>query len=149
MRLTKFAMATLVALGATITVGSASAQQKVTVNIGSSHPTTNIWAFAMKEVFQPEVDRILKAGGAKYEVRWRENYGGTLYKFTETRSAVSDGIVDVGMVGTVWENSAMPLQNVTYFTPFATTNHEQLIEIFDKLTRLPRWFNPFVNKSNC
>jgi len=33
----------------------------------------------------------------------------------------------------VWENSAMPLQNVTYFTPFATTNHEQLIEIFDKL----------------
>jgi TRAP-type C4-dicarboxylate transport system substrate-binding protein len=27
----------------------------------------------------------------------------------------------------------MPLQNVTYFTPFATTNHEQLIEIFDKL----------------
>jgi TRAP-type C4-dicarboxylate transport system substrate-binding protein len=133
MRLTKFAIATLVALGATINVGSASAQQKVTVNIGSSHPTTNIWAFAMKEVFQPEVDRILKAGGAKYEVRWRENYGGTLYKFTETRSAVSDGIVDVGMVGTVWENSAMPLQNVTYFTPFATTNHEQLIEIFDKL----------------
>jgi len=133
MRLTKFAIATLVALGATITVGSASAQQKVTVNIGSSHPTTNIWAFAMKEVFQPEVDRILKEGGAKYEVRWRESYGGTLYKFTDTRAAVRDGIVDVGMVGTVWENSAMPLQNVTYFTPFATTNHEQLIEIFDKL----------------
>ena len=32
----------------------------------------------------------------------------------------------------------MPLQNVTYFTPFATTNHEMLIEIFDKLnTTLP------------
>jgi TRAP-type C4-dicarboxylate transport system substrate-binding protein len=27
----------------------------------------------------------------------------------------------------------MPLQNVTYFTPFATNNHEMLIEIFDKL----------------
>jgi TRAP-type C4-dicarboxylate transport system substrate-binding protein len=27
----------------------------------------------------------------------------------------------------------MPLQNVTYFTPFATTNHEMLVEIFDKL----------------
>ena len=133
MKFTKFAMASLVALGATVTVGSAFAQQRVTVNIGSSHPTTNIWAFAMKEVFQPEVDRILKEGGGKYEVRWRENYGGTLYKFTDTRAAVRDGIVDVGMVGTVWENSAMPLQNVTYFTPFATTNHEQLIEIFDKL----------------
>ena len=133
MKLKKIAFATLVAMGATLAVGSAMAQQRVTVNIGSSHPTTNIWAFAMKEVFQPEVDRLLKEGGAKYEVRWRENYGGTLYKFTDTRAAVRDGIVDVGMVGTVWENSAMPLQNVTYFTPFATTNHEQLIEIFDKL----------------
>jgi len=133
MKITKFAMASLIALGTTVATGSAMAQQRVTVNIGSSHPTTNIWAYAMKEVFQPEVDRILKEGGGKYEVRWRENYGGTLYKFTDTRAAVRDGIVDVGMVGTVWENSAMPLQNVTYFTPFATTNHEQLIEIFDKL----------------
>lgn len=130
MRITRFALATIVALGA---AAPALAQQRINVNIGSSHPTTNIWAYAMKEVFQPEVDRILKASGGKYEVRWRESYGGTLYKFTDTRAAVRDGIVDVGMVGTVWENSAMPLQNVTYFTPFATTNHEMLIEIFDKL----------------
>lgn len=129
----KIAIATLFALSAAMTAGSVVAQQRVTVNIGSSHPTSNIWAYAMKEVFQPEVNRILKEGGGKYEIRWRENYGGTLYKFTDTRAAVRDGIVDVGMVGTVWENSAMPLQNVTYFTPFATTNHELLIEVFDKL----------------
>ncbi|MDP3827172.1 MAG: hypothetical protein Q8Q74_11530 [Polaromonas sp.] len=95
MKLTKLAITTLIAMGATVMAGTASAQQRVTVNIGSSHPTTNIWAFAMKEVFQPEVNRILKEGGAKYEVRWRENYGGTLYKFTDTRAAVRDGIVDV------------------------------------------------------
>jgi TRAP-type C4-dicarboxylate transport system substrate-binding protein len=133
MKITRITAAGLLAMGATLAALPAAAQQRINVNIGSSHPTTNIWAYAMKEVFQPEVDRILKAGGGKYEVRWRENYGGTLYKFTDTRAAVRDGIVDVGMVGTVWENSAMPLQNVTYFTPFATTNHELLIEIFDKL----------------
>jgi TRAP-type C4-dicarboxylate transport system substrate-binding protein len=133
MKLTKIAMIGMLALGTAVTTGQALAQERVTINIGSSHPTTNIWAWAMKEVFQPEVDRVLKEGGNKYAVRWRENYGGTLYKFTDTRTAVRDGIVDVGMVGTVWEGSAMPLQNVTYFTPFATTNHEMLIEIFDKL----------------
>lgn len=127
-----FLLAGLIA-GAGLAAQPVLAQQRINVNIGSSHPTTNIWAYAMKEVFQPEVDRLLKAGGGKYEVRWRENYGGTLYKFSDTRAAVRDGIVDVGMVGTVWENSAMPLQNVTYFTPFATTNHELLIEVFDKL----------------
>ena len=133
MKLKKIALSGLIALGSALAAGGAAAQQSITVNIGSSHPATNIWAYAMKEVFQPEVDKLLKEGGSKYQIRWRENYGGTLYKFNETRAAVKDGIVDVGMVGTVWENSAMPLQNVTYFTPFATTNHELLIEIFDKL----------------
>lgn len=133
MKLTKMALAGSIALGSALATGPVLAQQRVTINIGSSHPTANIWVYAMKEVFQPEVDRLLKEGGGKYAVRWRESYGGTLYKFTDTRAAVRDGIVDVGMVGTVWENSAMPLQNVTYFTPFATTNHEMLIEIFDKL----------------
>jgi len=138
MNLKKLALFGAITLGTSLGAGPAAAQQSITVNIGSSHPTTNIWAYAMKQVFQPEVDRLLKEGGGKYEVRWRESYGGTLYKFTDTRTAVRDGIVDIGMVGTVWENSAMPLQNVTYFTPFATTNHEMLIEIFDKLnTTLP------------
>ena len=127
-----FVIAGLLA-GAGLATTAAQAQQSINVNIGSSHPVTNIWVHAMKNVFQPEVDRILKEGGNKFAVRWRENYGGTLYKFSDTRAAVRDGIVDVGMVGTVWENSAMPLQNVTYFTPFATNNHEMLIEIFDKL----------------
>lgn len=111
----------------------AAAQETITVNIGSSHPEANIWAYAMKNAFQPEVDRILAETG-DYEINWVEAYGGTLYRFTDTRVSVRDGIVDVGMVGTVWEGSAMPLQNVTYFTPFATSDHEMLIEIFDKLT---------------
>lgn len=115
-------------------VGGADAQETITINIGSSHPVQNIWAYAMKNSFQPEVDRLLEEAGGNYQIEWAENYGGTLYKFSDTRAAVSDGIVDIGMVGTVWEGSAMPLQNVTYFTPFATSDHEMLIEIFDQLT---------------
>jgi C4-dicarboxylate-binding protein DctP len=118
----------------TLLTGTAAfAQESVTVNIGSSHPEANIWVYAMKNAFQPEVDRILAEKG-EYKVDWNEAYGGTLYKFTDTRAAVSDGIVDVGMVGTVWEGAAMPLQNVTYFTPFATEDHKLLIKIFDDLS---------------
>jgi TRAP-type C4-dicarboxylate transport system substrate-binding protein len=148
MKFMKLAAVGAFALTASFTSTAVLAQQKITINIGSSHPTTNIWAWAMKEVFQPEVSRILKQGGGKYEIQWRENYGGTLYKFTDTRVAVRDGIVDVGMVGTVWESSTMPLQNVTYFTPFATTNHEMLIEIFDKLNaQLPALRNSWAEQN--
>ncbi|QJX03284.1 C4-dicarboxylate TRAP transporter substrate-binding protein [Alcanivorax sp. IO_7] len=118
-----------------VTSINAVAAERITVNIGSSHPVQNIWVWAMKNVFQPEVDRLLEEQGGDYEIRWRENYGGTLYKFSETRKAVKDGIVDVGMIGTVWEESDLPLQNVTYYTPFATDDHKLIIKIFDDLNR--------------
>lgn len=127
-------LAALTTIGAMLIGGAAIAQQSLTVNIGSSHPEANIWVYAMKNTFQPEVNRILAENGNEYQVNWVENYAGTLYKFTDTREAVMDGIVDVGMVGTVWEGANMPLQNVTYFTPFATEDHRMIIEIFDDLS---------------
>lgn len=110
------------------------AAETISIQIGSSHPTNNIWVYAMQTALQPELDRLLVEAGGNYTVAWNENYGGTLYKFNDTRTAVRDGIVDIGMVGTVWEGSAMPLQNVTYFTPFANLDHTVVIDIFDKLT---------------
>ncbi|MCP3055809.1 C4-dicarboxylate TRAP transporter substrate-binding protein [Aurantimonas marianensis] len=127
-------VAAVALLAGSMLASPVGAQEMITANIGSSHPEANIWVWAMKNVFQPEVNRILKEGGNEYQVDWVENYGGTLYKYTDTREAVRDGIVDVGMVGTVWEGSEMPLQNVTYFTPFATSDHTMIIDIFDKLS---------------
>lgn len=125
---------TILTAALALIAGSAAAQQTITVNIGSSHPEQNIWVYAMKNTFQPEVNRILAENGGEYTINWVENYAGTLYKFTDTREAVMDGIVDIGMVGTVWEGANMPLQNVTYFTPFATEDHRMIIEIFDDLS---------------
>ncbi|MFW2543327.1 C4-dicarboxylate TRAP transporter substrate-binding protein [Primorskyibacter sp. 2E107] len=140
MKLTALTTATAVLFG-----GAAFAQQQITVNIGSSHPEANIWVYAMKNTFQPEVNRILAENGNAYQVNWAESYAGTLYKFTDTREAVMDGIVDVGMVGTVWEGANMPLQNVTYFTPFATEDHRMIIEIFDDLSEnLPELKNSWA-----
>ena len=68
--------------------GLAAAQQAITVNIGSSHPEQNIWVYAMKNTFQPEVNRILESAG-EYKVDWVESYAGTLYKFTDTREAIN------------------------------------------------------------
>tara|TARA_R110002049_G_scaffold86876_3_gene220616 strand:+ start:166 stop:1218 length:1053 start_codon:yes stop_codon:yes gene_type:complete len=135
----------LTAIGAMLIGSTAIAQQSLTVNIGSSHPEANIWVYAMKNTFQPEVNRILAENGNEYQVKWVENYAGTLYKFTDTREAVMDGIVDIGMVGTVWEGANMPLQNVTYFTPFATEDHRMIIEIFDDLSEnLPELKNSWA-----
>jgi TRAP-type C4-dicarboxylate transport system substrate-binding protein len=110
----------------------AKAQQAINITIASSHPVQNMWVGPMKNVFQPEVDKILAAGG-KFKINWKEAYGGTLYKFQDTMEAVRDGITDFGFVGTLWESDTMPLSNVTYFTPFATDDHKLVISTFDKL----------------
>lgn len=111
----------------------ASAQQAVTIQIGASHPVQNMWVAAMKQSFQPEVDKFLRDNGNTHRITWREAYGGTLYKFQDTMEAVRDNIVDVGFVGTLWEGSTMPLQNMTYFTPFSGGDHGLVARTFEML----------------
>jgi TRAP-type C4-dicarboxylate transport system substrate-binding protein len=93
----------------------------------------NFWVAMMKNAFQPEVDKFLRDNGNTHRINWREAYGGTLYRFQDTMEAVRDNITDIGYVGTLWEGSTMPLQNVTYFTPFATGDHGLIANAFDKM----------------
>jgi TRAP-type C4-dicarboxylate transport system substrate-binding protein len=113
------------AVAAVSAPGIVRAQQTLRVTIGASHPLVNIFVGQMKETFQAEVDKRL--AGTKYRIQWREAYGGTLYKFQETLSAVRDNVVDVGWVGSIFEPSAMPLHNVTYFTPFGGSDNLPLV----------------------
>lgn len=111
----------------------ASAQSALNITIASSHPIANFWVAMMKNVFQPEVDKFLRDNGNTHRINWREAYGGTLYRFQDTMEAVRDNITDIGFVGTLWEGSTMPLQNVTYFTPFATGDHGVIANAFDRM----------------
>jgi TRAP-type C4-dicarboxylate transport system substrate-binding protein len=112
---------------------AAQAQSAVNITIASSHPVANYWVSNMKNVFQPEVDKHLRDNGNTHRINWREAYGGTLYRFQDTMEAVRDNITDIGYVGTLWEGSTMPLQNVTYFTPFATGDHGVVANAFERL----------------
>ncbi|WP_237212889.1 C4-dicarboxylate TRAP transporter substrate-binding protein [Falsiroseomonas oryziterrae] len=112
---------------------TAVAQSALNITIAASHPVANFWIHIMKNVFQPEVDKFLRDNGNTHRVNWREAYGGTLYRFQDTMEAVRDNITDIGYVGTLWEGSTMPLQNVTYFTPFATGDHGLIANAFERM----------------
>lgn len=113
----------------------AFAQQEIKLTIGSHAGPTLVPVAVMKNYYQPEVNRLLQASGNKYRVNWNEAYGGTLYKFSETLSAVKDGLADVGYVGTVWEADKMPLSGVTFFTPFASSSMKVQASAVDNLVR--------------
>jgi TRAP-type C4-dicarboxylate transport system substrate-binding protein len=112
---------------------SAAGAEEYRLTIASSHTTALPWVGVMHTLVVPESNRRLEALGSPNRIRWTEAYGGSLYKYENTLEAVEIGLTDVGWVGTLWELSKMPLQNVTYYAPFVTDDFQMLYEIMNEL----------------
>lgn len=97
----------------------AQAQQTIKLTAATGHPPVFLWVKTLDEVFIPEVDRQLAAGG-KYKVDWTKAYGGTLVKLGSESKGIADGVADLGVVSTLFEAAKFPLQNVSYYTPFGS-----------------------------
>jgi TRAP-type C4-dicarboxylate transport system substrate-binding protein len=115
-------------------VAAASARaETIRMTISSSHTTGLPWVGVMHTLVVPESNKRLEALGSPNRIRWTEAYGGSLYKYANTLEAVEIGLTDMGWVGTLWELSKMPLQNVTYYTPFVTDDYRMTVEIMNEL----------------
>jgi len=112
---------------------SAANAAEIRLTIASSHVTALPWVGVMHSLVVPESNRRLEAMGSPHHIRWTEAYGGSLYKLENTLEAVEIGLTDIGWVGTLWELSKMPLQNVTYYAPFVTDDFQMLYEIMNEL----------------
>ncbi len=123
---------------AALAIGAAASMaQAETYNLtmASSHPTVLPWVGQLSTLVVAETNTRLEAMGSDDRVEWTEAYGGALYGFKDTLEAVGDGLTDAGWVGTLWEGSKMPLQNVTYFTPFVSDDLVGTLQIMNELHR--------------
>lgn len=126
---TTFAALTLSALAVT------AQAETYELTMASSHPTVLPWVGQLSTLVVAETNTRLEAMGSEDRVEWTEAYGGSLYGFKDTLEAVGDGLTDAGWVGTLWEGSKMPLQNVTYFTPFVSDDLVGTLKIMNQLHR--------------
>lgn len=111
--------------------GAQSTEFKMTA--GSSHPPIIPWVGTIKNHVVPQSVIRLKEAGGKNSIKWTEAYAGALYNFQNTLEGIQDGLADIGWVGTLWEPNKLPLQNVTFYAPFATDNLQHLMEIQNEL----------------
>jgi len=109
--------------------------ETVRLTVASSHTTGLPWVGVMHTLVVPESNARLEAMGSDDRIRWTESYGGSLYKYNHTLEAVEIGLTDIGWVGSLWELSKMPLQNVTYYTPFVTDDHFLIADLMNELHR--------------
>ena len=82
-----------------------------------------------KGYFVPEVDKRIAASGKDFKIEWTQAYSFTLAKFHEVLEAVEDGIADVGVQIHVFEESKLPLENVSTYVPFGTADVHALTRI--------------------
>jgi TRAP-type C4-dicarboxylate transport system substrate-binding protein len=111
------------ALAASVIVGFAAAKaEDFNLTMASSHPVFLPWVGPLSTRVVAETNARLEAKGSPHRINWTESYAGALYGFNDTLEAVEDGLTDAGWVGTLWEESKMPLQNITYYTPFVSND---------------------------
>ena len=100
------------------TMSLAATAKEFRLTASSSHPPVVPWVKTIQDFVVPEsVKRAEKLG---HKIIWTEAYAGALYNFKNTLEGIGDGLGDVGWVGTLWEPNKLPLQNVTFATPFVT-----------------------------
>ena len=132
MQRSTFLRLTAVAAAAMALPLGASAQQVINLTVASSHPTTIPWVGFIPQVFMPEVDKRLAAGG-KYKVQWKEAFGGQLYKANATLTSVEQGITDIGWVFSYLEPAKMPISQLSVHTPFVTSDTRIVLGAMNEL----------------
>lgn len=103
------------------------------LTMASSHPTTLPWVGVLSSHVVKNTNSRLEKMGSEDRVEWIESYGGALFGYKNTLEAVEDGITDAGWVGTLWEESKMPYQSITYYTPFVIDSLPTLMNIMNDL----------------
>jgi TRAP-type C4-dicarboxylate transport system substrate-binding protein len=112
----------------------AAAQQEITLTVAAGQPLRAMKPLAaVSEFFVPEVDRRIAEAGLDIKINWKEAYAGSLLKPTFVLQGVSDGIADIGFEPTIFHPDKLPLEQISFMTPFTTTDVVQVGQTIDKL----------------
>jgi TRAP-type C4-dicarboxylate transport system substrate-binding protein len=124
---------TTAAILAAVAMGSAAAvrAEAIDATYVAGHPPVFRWVRLAQEVFMPEVNKQLE--GTDYTINWDAQVGGSLAKVGDELEAVEEGIAEVGGISSVFDPAKLSLQNVTYFTPFVSSDPRLIVDVMDEL----------------
>lgn len=123
-RLFTFA-AVLATLPAVATADSFSA------TIAAGHPPVFRWVKMISDVFVPTATAEMEKAG--HSISFSEQYGGSIAKVGEELEAVEAGLAEIGTCQALFDPAKLAVQNVTYYTPFTTSDLNKVSTIIDDM----------------
>lgn len=124
-------LALAAALLAPLAAPAPAAADDVSVTVVAGHPPVFRWVRITSQVYIPAVDKALEGSG--HSITWSEQYGGALAGVGGELEAVEAGLAEIGLVSSLFSQAKLPLQNVTYVTPFVSADHVQVASLMDRL----------------
>ena len=136
----RFAALAFLALGP-LGWSSPAVADEISATIVAGHPPVFRWVKHASKTFIPAVNTALE--GTDHKITWSEQYGGSLAKVGDELEAVEEGLAEIGLVSSLFDPSKLSVQNVTYFTPFVSSDSTAVSELIDGLHKS----NPDLRKS--
>lgn len=102
------------------------------LTVVAGHPPIANGVSGIRDFFIPEVNKRLAETG-KYTIDWTQAYAGSVADVKGVLEAVESGIADMGYVPHLFEGDKLPLEQITYVTPFGTKDLPKLMDIIEKL----------------
>ncbi len=123
-------LAAAVAVGGWAAAPMAQAET-LNVTIVAGHPPVFRWVKHASQTFIPAVNAALEGTGTS--IAWSEQYGGALAKVGDELEAVEEGLAEIGLVSSLFDPAKLSVQNVTYFTPFVSSDSTAVSTWMDTL----------------
>lgn len=119
--------AAVMAAAASWPQGAAADDFSFTVVAG--HPPITAGVAAIRDFFIPEVNRRLEEAGGNHTITWNEAYAGALADVQGVLEAVEGGVGDFGYVPHLFEADKLPLEQITYVTPFGSADLKTMMRL--------------------
>jgi len=118
-------------LSSAMAFGTFASAEEVNVTIVAGHPPVFRWVKHASQTFIPAVNAALEGSGTT--ITWSEQYGGSLAKVGDELEAVEEGLAEIGLISSLFDPAKLSVQNVTYFTPFVSSDSTLVANWMDEL----------------
>lgn len=93
-----------------------------------------MWIKEFSGFFIPRVDEELARTG-NYKIDWQQAYGGQIVKPRGVLEGLKLGLGDIGIVTTIFHNSALPSQAISAATPMVSTDARVVAKAVDEIAK--------------
>ena len=124
-----------------------AAAETYSVTVVAGHPPVFRWVRMLDEAFYLAVNAALAEHG--HEMVFDGQYGGTVATVGEELETIESGLAELGTCEALFDPSKLGVQNVTYYTPFVSSDVRQVGELMDRLHREdPRMQQAYLDNGN-